>query len=26
MGHLLVRIATIPARRKRKEKKDEFSI
>ena len=26
MGHLLVRIATMPARRKRKEKKDEFSI
>ena len=25
-GHLLVRIATAPARRKRKEKKDEFSI
>ena len=25
-GHLLVRIATAPARRRRKEKKDEFSI
>jgi predicted CXXCH cytochrome family protein len=25
-GHLLVRIATLPARRKRKEKKDEFSL
>jgi hypothetical protein len=26
IGHLLVRIATMPARRKRKEKKNEFSI
>ena len=26
IGHLLVRVATIPLRRKRKEKKDEFSL